>query len=101
MSKKEKYYNYIINDLVKDTNIDEELSNQLGTDFVVFPFKKEGKVFGDTHMAPVYSLGLSFMSMTFKDNFTEHLQSMYGVREDEVEILNDLYANALKEKFNV
>tara|TARA_R110002126_G_C10458155_1_gene500106 strand:+ start:319 stop:624 length:306 start_codon:yes stop_codon:yes gene_type:complete len=100
MSKKEKYIKFIVDDLVNETIIDEVLSAEMGMEFIVYPFKKKGKGWGDKHNDPIMAAGMSTRSWLFKENFMEHVQNRYGVSENEIETLLEMYREGVMEKFS-
>jgi hypothetical protein len=78
MNKKEKYYNYIVDDLVKNTEID----NKQG--IVKFPFL--------TFLFSSSTRFFKFPSTTFSfTSFSKYVQERYGTRDGEIDIILELY----------
>ena len=73
MNKKEKYYNYVVDDLVKNTEIDHDQET------IKFPFYYNYTPF------PLYSL---LSSLTI---FSKHVIERYGVHDEEMSIIWNQY----------
>ena len=71
MNKQEKYYSYIVSDLVKKTEIDNDNGH------IKFPFRR-GTWSILSEVVPV----LSYPSRT-KRQFDKHISLIYGTKEDE------------------
>ena len=76
MNKKEKYINYVVEDLVSKTEIDYEQGK------IKFPFLP---------LAPYSSLTFFFIL------FSNHVRKVYGAHSEEIEIIWDLYKQRIKE----
>ena len=70
MNKKEKYYNYVVEDIVKNTEIDYEQE----TIFLTHPSHPSHLLF---FLLPSY----------LPPFFTEHVTKLYGTHKDEVDII--------------
>ena len=77
MNKKEKYYNYVVNDLVSKTEIDH------GKKRIKFPFYYN-YISPDPSQYP--HLFFSFISSSFS-RFSKHVIERYGVHDEEMEII--------------
>ena len=80
MDKKEKYYNFIVDDLVKKTIVD------IDDDKVTYPVKLNIQVFYDT---PFASYGISH-------EFIRHCEEVYGLNPDEIKNVWREYKSTLK-----
>ena len=74
MNKKEKYINFIVDDLISKT----EVTNTPFDREITFPFQ------------PYIFFNL-YIPHDYKDSFNKHVSSQYGVRESEYGILWNLY----------
>lgn len=89
MRKQEKYINYIVNDLVRKTEIDWK------TGKVVYPHTNE----------PVWNIPetrpnvFAVSTPKFITNFPKLMRDTYGVRGDELEIIWELYKERIKSLF--
>jgi len=94
MSRKEKYYNYIVNDLMKDTY-------QSDTDRIHTPVRYEGDgeyylIHEPFHENIVYLLN---QSTNFQPDLFMLLQEKFGVTDNDWGSLRDLYRDTLLKKF--
>ena len=78
MNKKEKYINFIVDDLVKNTEINYE------EETVTFPFHPNPVLFD----LSIYNFLAQYSSPIF---FTNYLISLYGVNRDEKETVYNRY----------
>ena len=82
MDKKEKYINFIVDDLIKKTEIDYE----------------QGKIKLTYHShllsTPSTLLYLSYTPSLF---FSNHVRKVYGAHSEEIEFIWDLYKQRIKE----
>jgi len=83
MTKGERYHNHIVDDMVKKTEI-----------------------YNDTILCPHYAPYLNidtFLAQTVRSSFfrffKNHLQTMYGVKDDEVEMVWDRYREGVEHKW--
>ena len=83
MDKKEKYINFIIEDLVSKTEIDYE---QGKIKFPFFPLS-----------FPLYYSPLLFPSFS---SFSNYIKEKYGAHSEEIEIIWKLYKERIKDKIN-
>ncbi len=86
MNKKEKYIEYIVDDLMNNTEIDyEREKTNLLFRFSSFLF------------SPLPTLASPLLHHSSPAQiFYKYLKEMYGTREEEVEIIWDLYRNRIK-----
>tara|TARA_B110000211_G_scaffold17441_1_gene18185 strand:- start:47 stop:391 length:345 start_codon:yes stop_codon:yes gene_type:complete len=81
MDKKERYYNFIVDDMVKKTEIDHD--------------KKRIKF-------PSLPISISFLSLLFPlpplflSLFSKHVIERYGVHDEEMEIIWNLYKERIQ-----
>ena len=87
--RKERYYNYVVNDLVKKTEIDYVN----GRMYTPFPYNFPITILFFT---PVYS---SFFS-SFVCSFSKHCKNIYGLNDDEVKYVWNEYRDIIKDKIN-
>lgn len=81
MDKKiERYYNYIVDDLIKKTEVDYEKR------FIYYPY-----MYGNVIPLTMY-LDIPFGIMNFK----RYITTLYGVREEEHDIIWDMYSKKIK-----
>ena len=78
--KKENYYNYVVNDMVKKTIVD------IDDDKVTYPVKLSIQVFYDP---PFASYGISH-------EFIRHCEEVYGLNPDEIKNVWREYKSTLK-----
>jgi hypothetical protein len=74
MNKKEKYYNYVVNDLVSKTEIDNERKENS------FPYLPSPT---KTSVPPLFSLPSRL--------FSKHVIERYGTHDGEIKIIWNLY----------
>ena len=78
MNKKEKYYNYVVNDLVSKTEIDNDQEK------IKFPFLLPTPIFLNYHLTPLLSTPLS-------PSFIKYVKTRYGAHDGEIKIIWNLY----------
>ena len=78
--RKENYYNYVVNDMVKKTIVD------IDDDKVTYPVKLSIQVFYDP---PFASYGISH-------EFISHCEEVYGLNPDEIKYVWREYKSTLK-----
>tara|TARA_B110000211_G_scaffold198737_1_gene228801 strand:- start:918 stop:1163 length:246 start_codon:yes stop_codon:yes gene_type:complete len=69
MDKKEKYYNYVVNDIVKNTDIDYDREK------IKFPFYNNSIFFSFLPLSSLFS------------RFSKHVIERYGVHDEEIKII--------------
>ena len=79
MNKKEKYINYVVDDLVKNTEIDHDQET------IKFPFYYFSFLF---HTHPFFS---SLPALSYLIFFSKHAIERYGVHDEEMEIIWNQY----------
>ena len=85
MSKKEKYINFIIDDLVSKTEIDYE----------------QGKIKFPSSLLSYPSSPLFLFSHYFLFNsFSNYIKEIYGARDEEIEIIWKLYKERIQSLIN-
>jgi len=90
MSKKEKYINFIVEDLIKKTEID------YGQERINFPFPSSF----------LLSLSFSFHHLPltptslFPSSFSKYIRERYGVRDEEVQTIWGQYRNKVVSLIN-
>ena len=86
MNKKEKYINYVVEDLISNTEIDYDQEK------IKLPF-----------LTPILYFFLlppsSFFSSYFPF-FSNHVRKVYGAHDEEIEIIWKLYKERIKDKIN-
>jgi hypothetical protein len=82
MDKKEKYYNYVVNDIVKNTEIDYDQEK------IKFPFSYQSHLFSSTTLHTFLTPSSSLLSYfhTFS-RFSKHVKERYGVHDEEIKII--------------
>ena len=80
MDKKEKYYNYVVNDLVKKTEIDYD----------------EGRIY--TPFSPPLSFTFFFSSPSLDSFFSDHCKGVYGLNIHEIKYVWEEYKEIIKDK---
>ncbi len=80
-SKLEKYYNHIVNDLIKRTEIDYEEEE------ITFPFF--------TLYSSFHTVNLILM-ISPTDDFIVYVSNMYGVTDDEMIFVWDMYRGSIR-----
>jgi len=83
MTKREKYYNHIVDDIVKKTPIGEDGTTKCP--FLPSPLSLSLSHF--RHRTPPHPTVIIY--------FREYVERMYGVNEDEVEIIWTLYREGI------
>ena len=89
MSKQDKYINYIVDNLVKNTEIDYEEER------INYPFF--------LHSSPVYFPFLHLSSSTFfylYFSFTEYVKETYGTKDEEIQTIWDQYKERIQTLIN-
>jgi|TARA_R110000868_G_C10514766_1_gene732496 hypothetical protein len=76
MDKKEKYFNYVVNDLIKRSDI-----NYVDKE-VTFPF--------DSTFSPV-NYRIFLLRSKSSNSFSSHVITRYGLNDDEVEMLWNIF----------
>lgn len=92
MNKKERYYDFIIEDLISSTEIIDNIS-------VRFPFTGGGVKYTIVVLdltEPAYNSRTNF-ALAMK--FFHYVNTMYGVKEEEMDLLWKRYANEITSKF--
>ena len=89
MSKKEKYYNFIVDDMVKKTEIDHDQEK------IKFPFYNNSIFFSTLLLIlpPLYSP--PNLSPIFS-RFSKHAIERYGTHDEEMEIIWNLYKEKIQ-----
>ena len=88
-TKLERYYDYIINELLEDTIVD--MDNR----FYKFPFIKDNVRWNMDVMDLTQPIQSSNTNSNLFGHFYVYLDSMYGVKPEEVTILWYIYVNKL------
>ena len=87
MNKIEQYINYVVDDLVKDTEMDyttQKITTPfIGGDEITF------RQFYHIHKAPPYHLSIH-------PGYAKLIQTKYGAREEELDLIWDTYSNKIK-----
>ena len=99
MGKKEKYYDYIINDLVDTTYIKEDDDNYWSE--VEFPFDK-GNTYGIrylTNLKNPNNMGKTFFKLFIK--FAHYIVNVYGVSAKEFSMTWNRYLDKLDDKWGI
>jgi hypothetical protein len=78
MDKLERYYNYIVDDLVNDTKFDHE------DRMLIMPFTKTACYIN-------LLKGIDLLGYTHANDFSTYVQGRYGIRSFEVPTLWNLY----------
>ena len=84
MDKKEKYINYVVEDLVSKTEIDYEQGK------IKFPFYSS--------TLPLPTTLPSFISLPLFFSFSNYIKEKYGAHSEEIEIIWKLYKERIKDK---
>jgi hypothetical protein len=87
MGKQEKYFNYIIGDLVKNTQVD------VGRNWFSAPFEPLER--GSTLRNFRHLLNLH------KGYFYDHVKNKYGVRDEEMETIRLKYVEFIVDKYEL
>lgn len=77
-SKLVKYRKYILDDLLKDTIVDNE------NDRVYVPFKSSNDVFGITTYNFIKLINNVGTMSWYKDYFDDYLKEKYGAKDDDI-----------------
>lgn len=87
-SKIERYINYVVNDLIKDTKIDYD-KRRVNFPLPILP----PSLYSPPQLSSFpFLLSSSFLSFSCPDSyFTDYIIIKYGVRESEIEIIWKLY----------
>jgi len=91
MNKKEKYINYVVDDLVKNTEIDYD------QEIIKYPFY---------HTTPPFTSTLIYFSLSsiplFPSliPFANHVRKVYGAHSEEIEIIWKLYKERIESLIN-
>ena len=81
MDKKEKYINYIVEDMIKNTEIDydrEKIKYPFSSSFYLFRF-------------------ILYPHSPFFSNFSKYITERYGIHDEDVDIIWKLYKGKIKE----
>jgi hypothetical protein len=78
MNKQEKYYNYVVDDLVKNTEIDHDQET------IKFPFYYN-------YILPLHPTPFLFSLSYLSTIFSKHVIERYGVHDEEMEIIWNQY----------
>lgn len=91
MAIKEKYYNYVVDDLLKHTRIGYDHEHNMEVVTTPFNYPNEKRIIQIPYKH------FSTISATFTDfyPFTEYLTNRYGVREEEMELISDQYRDKI------
>jgi hypothetical protein len=88
--RKEKYYNYVVNDLVKNTEIVYEKQR------INFPYPSTNHFPNNLlHSSPATNHSF-FTSPSVSSSFSDHIQGKYGTHDYEVEIIWNLYKQRIE-----
>jgi len=85
----EKYYNYIVKDMVRRTNITDR-------GYVILPFFP-----GDKYMVSIFDSMEYFyegIRKTYIMDFWNYVEKHYGIMEDEMEPIYQKYLTAMEDK---
>ena len=91
MNKKEKYYNYVVEDIVKNTEIDYD------QEIIKYPFHLL-PLFLPLHL-PSHSL-YSHLLLPSLIPFANHVRKVYGAHSEEIEIMWDMYRERIQSLIN-
>jgi hypothetical protein len=92
MNKKERYYDFIIEDLISHTEIIDNMS-------VRFPFTGGGVKYTIVVLDLTKSPGKCRTNFNLAMKFFHYVNTMYGVKEEEMDLLWKRYANEITSKF--
>ncbi len=88
MNKKEKYINYIVDDLINNTEIDYE-QERVKLPFFYSPLRLYFfPSFNSSHASVIFPRLLS--------SFSKHIKNIYGVRDEEIETIWDQYMERIQ-----
>ena len=93
--RKEKYYNYVISDLVSKTEIEHEQ----GKISLPFTFSLSYDTFFYSFHPYYYSFSPSFYSPSLI-TFSSYLKERYGAQDEEIQIIWDLYKERIETIIN-
>ena len=96
MTPKEKYINYVVEDLVKNTRIG--YNHEHNKELVTTPFNYPStEWYKEERIIQIQSKHFSTISATFTNfyPFTEYLTNRYGAREEEMELISDQYRDKI------
>jgi hypothetical protein len=98
MNKKEKYFNYVIGELIKNTEIDYE---QEEIRLIKLDNIKSDSIFPTDSQSDIASFRLLF-NQSFQPPaiFHKHVKWMYGVHDEEIEFIWDQYRVKLIKQIN-
>ena len=88
MNKKQKYYKFIIDDMISKTEVDYDT---WGGTSVVFPYFPEDNYYSDTIEKLKYH-------DSYVNDFSYYMSSRYGVIEDEMGMLYQIYLDGVIDK---
>ena len=86
MNKQEKYINYIVDDLIKKTEID------YGRGKIKCTFLPSDSYFGDCA-----NISSFFSTSTYSTTFSVYMSERYGAKDEEMKIIWGLYKERIKE----
>jgi hypothetical protein len=92
MNKKERYYDFIIEDLISHTEIIDNIS-------VRFPFTGGGVKYTIVVLDLTKSAYNSRTNFDLAMKFFHYVNTTYGVKEEEMDLLWRRYANEITTKF--
>ena len=95
-SKLEKYYNFIVNDLVKGTVLFNSGANQ--NRYIEFPFSKD--VVSSFDFKYSESLKSPWPSNELYEDFVGYVRSKFGVGDNEMEDVWYMYVDKVLEKIS-
>jgi len=84
MNKKEKYYNYVVEDIVKNTEIDYDQET------IKFPFLHSLSTFHFSLLLP------PFTPSFYPPPFIKYVKTRYGARYEEIKIIFILYKERIQ-----
>ena len=91
MDKKERYINYVVDDLVKKTEINHE------TERIKTPFRQLSYSFILHFQLPT---GSASSTSVLYSSFSKHCEEVYGLYKDEVDYIWDRYIQIFRDKIN-
>ena len=98
--RKEKYYNYVLNDLVSKTEVDYD-NESVNFPFPIHPITHTYPT--PVHRSPssrfLYHTSLPAYSYFFL-SFSEHCKVVYGLTDEEVFYVWDQFRKIIKDKIN-
>lgn len=93
MTPKEKYINYILDDLIKNTKIDYNVTKE--EEIIIFPYLP----FTSLHLHYPLPPHLSSCFLSFP-TFSKYVQQKYGVRDEEIDNIWGLYKERILDLIN-